>query len=178
MHSKPITTIAKHIVPKSQEDGFKDWVRGIDETCQRFVGYQGLEHIHSLGDSDMEHFCIFRFETEGNLDLWMQSEARKCWLDDERSCSASVYTARPYQSLDFWFESAERPGAVTSDSKMAIVTFLVIWPMVHYIPPLLDALVSVKWLIEPMSVAVIVVLMTYFVMPLVTRLLARWLFRK
>lgn len=177
VNNKPITVVAMHVVPKSMEEAFKSWVREIDEAARCFAGYKGVEHIHSRSSSDLEHFCIFRFDTEDHLDEWIRSEARERLLNDQRSCSTSLFTAPSFKSMDVLFEAPERANGVPAGYKRAIVTFMVIWPLVHFVPPFMNTFISAKWLVEPLSIAIIVVLMTYIAMPFLTRLLAKWLYR-
>lgn len=60
--------------------------------------------------------------------------------------------------------------------KMAILTFLVLWPLVHFIPSIImKYFVISPLLLEVLSIAIIVFLMTYVIMPVVTKLLREWL---
>ncbi len=119
-----ITTVAKHIVPTDKRADFESWVRGIDEAGRAFRGYPGMEHIHSRGLSDEEHFCVFRFDNEDNLAKWMSSDNRRQFLADERSYNAEIFTARPYSSLEFWFARPDDAGAAPSDFKMGLSNIL------------------------------------------------------
>lgn len=177
MNESPITTVAKHIVPLDKRPEFEAWVRGIDRTSRGFAGYLGMEHIHSRGSSNEEHFCVFRFDNEDNLTSWMTSDDRRRWLSDERSHSAEIFTARPYSSLEFWFARPDAVSGGPSDFKMALTTFLVIWPLVHFIAPAMSQLISSSFVAEMLTVATICALVTYVFMPIVTRLLGWWLFR-
>jgi len=60
--------------------------------------------------------------------------------------------------------------------KAAVVVFAIIFPLVHFIPPLVARFAGGPRVVqEAVSVAVIVMLMTYVFMPAATRLLHRWL---
>ena len=176
MGSRSIATVAKHIVPADQRLAFEDWVRGIDRASRGFPGYQGMEHIHSRGSSEDEHFCVFRFDTDDHLAVWMSSRERADCLKDENAFSAEIFTARPYSSLQFWFSPPGASRNAPSDFK-TVATFLVIWPLVHFIAPLMALLVSSPHMAEVLTVAVICALVTYVFMPIVTRLFGWWLFK-
>ena len=177
MTDTAITTVARHHVPVEKEVHFADWASGIDAASRRFSGYLGMDVIHSHGENDRESYCMFKFDNEANLDVWMTSNERKRWLKDPRSCSDDQADIRSFHSLGFWFASDDHPGVLPSDHKMALVTLAVIWPMVHFISPMTAKFVGIPWVAEFASVAIIVVLMTYVVMPLATRLLGAWLYR-
>jgi antibiotic biosynthesis monooxygenase (ABM) superfamily enzyme len=62
--------------------------------------------------------------------------------------------------------------------KMALLTFLGLLVPVHFIPPALQALLPQHQLLAlPVSVALMVGLMSYFITPLMTRAAAGWLYR-
>jgi antibiotic biosynthesis monooxygenase (ABM) superfamily enzyme len=83
-----------------------------------------------------------------------------------------------YHSLEFWFSPEKHQGRAPGKHKMALVTFFALWPLVHFIPQWTNRLSDVSLIGEVTSLATIVLLMTYLVMPAVTRLLSPWLFAK
>ena len=152
---------------------------GITASSKQYPGYLGTEVIRPVGSSSPEHVCIFRFDTFPNLDAWMKSDDRLAWLDRVSEFSNSEPDIRHYHSLEFWFSPEHHAGRAPAKYKMALVTLAVIWPMVHFIPRALNSVVPMPSLAaELTSVATIVLLMTYLVMPTVTRLLEPWLFRR
>lgn len=64
-----------------------------------------------------------------------------------------------------------------SRHKMALVTFLVLWPMVHFIPGLSVQLIANPFVAEGVTVLTIVLLMTYLILPVVSRAIHSWLMR-
>ena len=61
--------------------------------------------------------------------------------------------------------------------KMAFVTFLVLWPMVHFMPGLSAQLIANPFVAEGVTVLIIVLLMTYLILPVVSRAIHSWLTR-
>jgi len=56
---------------------------------------------------------------------------------------------------------------------MALVTFLALWPLVHFVPTAVARWIGLPpILLEVASLGLIVLLMTYVVMPAVTRVLS------
>lgn len=172
----PVTVIARHSVNRGKEELFDEWMRGIVNACSRFEGYLNSEVIRPIDPLD-DYVCIFRFDVFANLDRWLQSDERQRWLGRTSEFSSRAPRFEHYHSLEFWFDPGKRRGA-PSRSKMALVTFSVIWPLVHFIPRFVRSHVTAPALLtEVVSVATIVVLMTWVVMPAVTRLLEAWLWR-
>ena len=69
-----------------------------------------------------------------------------------------------------------RPCGQPKRYKLALLTFVGLLAPVYFVPPLLTATIAgPRLLAVSAAVAVIVLLMTYVVMPLLKRLTARWL---
>ena len=63
--------------------------------------------------------------------------------------------------------------------KLALLTFVGLLAPVYFIPPMLASMVNApRPLIVSAAVAVIVLLMTYVIMPLLTHIAASWLIEK
>lgn len=176
--SQPVTVLVRHVVGPGQLEAFRRWVSGISSACSEFEGYLGTEVIRPVGaatgfdgdDGEREWVVIFRFDSYANLQRWVDSPERHGWLDRGRDF-ASAEAVLEHHSLEFWFAPAGT-SALPARYKMAVVTFLVIWPLVHFLPPAVgQALGDRGLLVEVISVATIVLLMTYVLMPLVNRLL-------
>ena len=69
-----------------------------------------------------------------------------------------------------------RPCSQPKRHKLALLTFVGLLAPVYFVPPVLTASISgPRLLAVSAAVAVIVVLMTYVIMPVLKRLTARWL---
>lgn len=171
----PITVLARHRITPGKEKAFEDWSHGVAAACRDFSGYLGTEVIRPATSKDNELVSIFRFDTYEHLETWMDSTERASWLD--RTSAFSHKQPRvEHHSLELWFSPRSEVAKGPPRYKMAAVTFAAIWPLVHFVPPgVAWALGSPPVLIEVTAVAAIVLLMTYVVMPLATRLVAPWL---
>jgi antibiotic biosynthesis monooxygenase (ABM) superfamily enzyme len=167
--SKPVTVIARHRVKPGQDAAFQTWIAGITEECERFEGYLGTEVIH---DED-EWVSIFRFEKLGQLESWMCSDVRARWLDRVDEFAAGRPEVRSYDGIGLLFPQAGTEPPPTW--KMAVVTFLVIWPLVHFVPKLTNNLSEVPWIQEGIGVFAVVLLASYAGLPLASRALRFWL---
>ncbi|RZM31207.1 MAG: hypothetical protein EOP67_34210 [Sphingomonas sp.] len=74
---------------------------------------------------------------------------------------------------------AECEEAAAPKWKMAIITSVVIYPLLFLMPALLSLVIgdAPKWLASLLNVAVTIPLMTWILIPGITRLLAGWLYR-
>lgn len=167
--SKPVTVIARHRVKPGHDAAFQTWIAGITEECQSFDGYLGTEVVR---DED-EWVSIFRFEELKQLESWMCSDVRAEWLERVDEFAAARPEVRSYDGIGLLFPQAGSEAPPTW--KMAIVTFLVIWPLVHWVPMLTNHLSNVPLIQEAVGVFAVVLLASYAGLPLATRALRFWL---
>ena len=172
-----ITTVARHVVLPEREAEFRAWARDIDADCRAFTGYLGKELVRSHGDVNPVFFSVFRFDNTRNLERWLNSEKRRRRLADPRSFFTGVSEVKSYEGVAFWLQPRGAATPVPSTARLSLLTFLTIWPMVHWIAPLVSGFVTTAWLSEMITVGVIVVLMSYVCMPLFDRFLSKWLYR-
>lgn len=174
--SQPVTVLAHHTVRPGDEAAFQRWMQGISAASRRFPGYLGTEVIRPCEPGENVFVSIFRFDTYPHLDAWIGSEERKAWLEQTHQFTDEAPRLN-YHSLEFLFSPEEHQGRAPTKWKMALATFCVIWPLVHFVPRAIQgAFAGPPLALEALSVGTIVLLMTYAVMPTVTRTFARWLF--
>ncbi|MGR6873783.1 hypothetical protein ACU6U9_16045 [Pseudomonas sp. HK3] len=170
----PVTVIAKHDVTFGKESEFKTWMSEIGQCCKLFPGYLGTELIRPTDTNSNTHVCIFRFDNFENLENWMNSDKRKELLTQTSHFSESESAYEHYHSLEFWFDKNVKTPA---RSKMALITFLAIWSLVHFLGPIIaHTLPAPFWIQEMITIGLIVILMTFVIMPIVIKVFSRWLF--
>lgn len=76
------------------------------------------------------------------------------------------------------YEDKTKPGAPRPPKwKSAVLVFVAIYPMILFLPGLLEPIMKIfpAWLGRLFSLMIAVVLMTWIVMPVLTRLFEKWL---
>ncbi len=139
-------------------------------------GVLGATMIVPPPGSDSREFGILRtFASEEERDAFYASPSFKAW---EAKCEPlterNSWTHRPLHGLEAWFRSPQTPPPKW---KMAVATFLGVFPVATLLGMTLGrALVSWHFLLAgAIFNACVVALLTWVVMPLVTRLLHGWL---
>jgi hypothetical protein len=174
--SGPLTVVVSWKVKPGKEAAFEEWHRGISAAALTFPGHLGVTVIRP-SQTTGEHIVIFKFDTLEHLAAWQESALRREWL--ARAGSLQIQKPR-YQTgygLEFWFASpkgAQHPPRW----KMALITVLAIYPTVNLVNISLKPLIGglSPWLAGLVAIPIIVLLMTYVVMPFMTRVFAGWLF--
>ncbi|MGB0747553.1 MAG: antibiotic biosynthesis monooxygenase [Magnetospiraceae bacterium] len=175
----PVTvSVARKVLPGKEKE-YEDWIKGISAASAHYTGHLGLDILRPSAATGHEYVLIYRFDTYKHARLWEESEDRKVWIDKLDHITKGEGTYTKVTGLEFWFDLPEVPTAAKpSQHKMAltlvVVVFSLILPLQYFLGPLLgDIPLAIKVFI---IVVIQVLLMTYIVMPRVTRLLKNWLF--
>jgi antibiotic biosynthesis monooxygenase (ABM) superfamily enzyme len=165
MKKQTVTSIVHHHIKKDKIDDFHLWLKSVKEESLKFDGYIDSKLIESLG-SENEVISIFRFENKKFLESWLNSEVHKKLLTQLRLIVNKETRIKSYSGLEFWFDRTPE-----ARMKNSILTFIGLLPLVLYIPPLIAKYTAMDgfWL-NTISTALIVLLMTYIVMPFVMKI--------
>jgi antibiotic biosynthesis monooxygenase (ABM) superfamily enzyme len=150
----------------------------------RFEGHMGVNIIRPSDASNPEYIVIVRFNTYQNLAKWENSETQRIWFEKGKDLWEVEPRIAKQTGLEFWFtpfyRNAQAPAMQPPRYKMAIVTGVVIFALFITLLPLIqNATARLPFLVGVViTIVVMVVLMTYVIMPAVTWLLRPWLSKK
>ena len=189
-HSKPVTVIVKRIAKKDKIKEFEEWLSGISKEVSKQEGSMGIDIIRptNYNKSKLEYVVIFRFNNYASLTKWEKSPIRDEWLQKGRKLVEADPDVQKLTGLEFWFtpyfkdeSSPMIPLNPPPRYKMVIVTIPVISillmtlvPQIHILTEMLSIPFPVRLVI---ALTITVLLMTYVIMPLLTKLLKSWLFK-
>ena len=167
--------VARRVLP-GREAEYERLLRVLHQQVHGTQGYLGTEVVHN--SAEHEYVSIVRFDSLANLRAWEASGQRERWQVDLDGIVAGEATVRHAQGLEFWFESRQPSVRAPSRHKMALVLVVVVAPLSMVLVPLMTRLVGhePRFIRVTIGAIVQVVLLTYVIMPRVTRLLAFWLF--
>ncbi len=175
----PVTAVASRRVRAGREREFEEWVSGIFAAANKFPGYLGSEVFRPSGPGDDEYKIVFRFDHESNLHAWETSQERRRWLKRVRPLLKEEEKVRVLTGLETWFALPMKPAEPPPPRyKMALVTWMAVFPLITTIFLLLGPVLNqLPFLLRSLVLTVIMVsLMTYVVMPRMTRLFSFWLY--
>ncbi|MEI6209872.1 MAG: antibiotic biosynthesis monooxygenase [Desulfuromonadales bacterium] len=172
----PLTVAATWKVKPGKESEFEEWHRGISASATAFPGHLGVS-VMRPGNSSGEYVVIFKFDTYEHLASWQESEVRRKWLQKAIQFKSEETRYQTGYGIEFWFTSPREP-VPPPRWKMAVVTMLAIYPVVNLMNIVLKPVIGglSPWVGGLIATPVTILLMTYMVMPGMTRLLSRWLF--
>ena len=158
------------------EAAYEALIRAMFADASHFAGYQSTQLIPPETPQG-EYQIIQKFATADDLERWNNSEERATWLERLSLVAEGDPEYRLLSGLDVWFAPSEIP--VTKPParwRMTLVSWMGIFPTVAllltFVSPLLTPLpFLVRTAIFTMLVAV---LMSYVVMPRLTKWMAWW----
>lgn len=175
-----VTVVISQLVKSGCEDAYEAWVKDIVSVARTYTGHLGTNVIRPQPGVRPEYVIIFRFDNYENLNRWMESRDRKYWLNQGKSLVQSDPYVQQLNGLEAWFSIPGQPLKTPPRYKTALLTWAVVYVLINllntFLTPLFRGLSPL--IISLIVSGIMVVLLTYVVMPRVSRLFNRWLYAK
>lgn len=175
----PVTvSISRRVIPGFEAE-YETWLHGITRAASDFPGHMGVNILRPSGKTDGRYVLIYRFDSWAHCEAWERSDTRKHWTSQLAGIVEGQAETRRVTGLEAWFDLPEVPAAKHAPQwKMAVVlivvVFAIVLPLQLTILPLTTA--WPHWSRTLLIAVIQVLLMTYLVMPRVTKVLKGWLF--
>lgn len=178
-HDPPVTVSIIRRVKPGCEKAFEEYLSGITAAAMTFEGHLGATIIRPSNPAVPEYRVIIKFDRRSNLKKWEKSECRRQWLAREKSLIVDSPIVEVLTGLETWFTLTTTKEIIPPPRyKMATITFIALFPVIkivnYFFKPLLFFLPTL--LQDLLALGLTVLLMTYLVMPRMTRLFAFWLY--
>jgi antibiotic biosynthesis monooxygenase (ABM) superfamily enzyme len=174
----PVAMVFTHRIAKDKEETYLAWRRKAIDAQTHYPGYLATEFFKPHGTFQNEWVDIVRYDNVDHLNHWMESKERQALLKELDPIVESMH-AHPVTGLEGWFALNRGPGATVSGPprwKQVLAVMFALYPTVMVLR-LLDPLWRNLSLAEAMLIGNLlsVSLLTYLVMPRVSRFLSFWL---
>jgi antibiotic biosynthesis monooxygenase (ABM) superfamily enzyme len=171
-----VTVINRRIKPGKEED-YGDWVKRLLSALRTFPGNRGITFITPDESDPNTQYVIYRFVDRASSDEWEKSGERRKLVEEVQNYATQQYNTA--SGMETWFKLPNiRNVSAPPKWKMALVALsgvFMISLITRYI--LGTFLVSLPLPVSVLIVSAIVVVgLTWVVMPNATRLLKRWLY--
>jgi antibiotic biosynthesis monooxygenase (ABM) superfamily enzyme len=177
--SGPVTTTVTRRVKPGHELFYEQFLKGIIAAAREFPGHLGVEVFRPESATAGEYRIVYRFDSAEHLRRWLDSDVHAAWVERAEPHVIGPMRTEFVTGLESWFTLPASPGTPPPPPyKMALVTWLTIFPLITGLVVVLGPLIEGLPLVPRLGVttAVAVPLMTWVVMPRVTRLLRGWLY--
>ncbi|MER6111402.1 antibiotic biosynthesis monooxygenase [Streptomyces hirsutus] len=172
-----VTVVYTWEVTPGGEAEFEQWAHGVEAEAAAFTGHRGVTWLRPEDDSHRYH-AVVRFADTESLDRWMTSPQRAAWQARVKPYGRPAHPKLTTTGLETWFNIPNGAARPPARWKMSLVTILAVYPFAL----LYDGLFAEFFHTWPLAARTLVFpivlapLLTYAVMPLMSRLLRRWLY--
>ena len=178
--SEPVTVLVTRRVRPGQEQAFTAWLRELADVARQYPGHQGVTVIPPpAGADDREYVIVFRFDSQAHLRVWQESHERRAMLARSESMADTPPVERELTGMETWFAV---PGGLVRQLpaawKMWLLSSVAIYPLITLLSVVLGPLLGNVPLAVRFAVTtpILGALMTWLVMPRLSRLVAGWLY--
>ncbi|MBD2179059.1 antibiotic biosynthesis monooxygenase [Pseudanabaena sp. FACHB-1998] len=180
-HSDPITLVISEVVEPNLIEEYEDWTKGINQSAQQFAGFIGVEIIRPRDHQYPEYVVIVKFDNYDHCKTWLTSSVYQQWMRRSKEFIARRSLQHQSSGLELWFTLPQnslpappQPAyykqvivGVIAVYPLILLANLVVAPFLQGLPPLISLLISVIF---------VSTLLTYPVMPYLTKILNFWLY--
>jgi antibiotic biosynthesis monooxygenase (ABM) superfamily enzyme len=174
----PVTVVARRRVRAGREAEYEAWLTRLQEAARDLPGYLGAE-VQRPGPGTRDYVSVFRFDMLENLEAFEVSDLRRDAMAEVAPLSEADAVWDRTTGFEVWFDPPA--GTVVAQPvrwRMASMLVVVIFALVLTIGTLVGWLVP-SWpypLRLLVTIAVEVALLTYVIMPPLTRAMSWWIY--
>jgi|SRR5918996_206437 antibiotic biosynthesis monooxygenase (ABM) superfamily enzyme len=180
-HQNEVTSVICRNIKAGHEKDYDDWLRRYLTFERNAPGYLGTTILLPGGTSSNLRYIIDRFSNKASMEAWKNSAESRNLLEEANNYSTLHYETST--GLETWFmlpnlKTLSQPPP-PSKWKMAIVVFVAAYIISSVSRSILNPFIG-QWptlAIAVIYTAILVVSLTYFAMPIMSRLLQHWLYQ-
>jgi len=177
--SETVTVVVRRRVKPGAEADFERAMREFIGFALAFPGNRGIDIVRPQPGGTRDYTVVDRFADWSARRAFKESPDYRAWMRRLRELSEQEPYIEEHDGLGGWFTPPEAPRpSPPAQIKMALVTFLGVYPLTSTLPPLGNWLLP-TWhplLSNVLVTGTIVAALTWVIMPVLTRVFARWLF--
>jgi antibiotic biosynthesis monooxygenase (ABM) superfamily enzyme len=170
-----IAVITRNIKPGREKD-YDDWLRRYMILENKVPGYLGTTIIAPGGNTSSVRYIINRFSDKVSMGTWESSAEALKLIEEANNYSTIHYTSAT--GLETWFSVPDLKTIVPPPKwKMAIVAFIGAFCISSIARYIVGLYFGLSPLLTNVLMNIILVLgLTYLMMPILSKLLRRWLY--
>jgi hypothetical protein len=182
-HADAVAVVITRRVKPGRQAEYEGWLQQFQAEARGLNGYLGVTTQRPAAGAPLDYVSVLRFNSLASLQAFERSELRARQLEKVRDFVEGDAAWRRLTGLEFWFTPP--PGTVVpqrSRPRMALVMIAVVFGLVLGLGSLVNLAFAQLPFATPYAVRLLVtitievLLMTYWLMPLVTRRLAAWIY--
>lgn len=180
MSNEPVTVVVTRKVREGKTQEYEAWLERLIQQASLLPGYLGMTlHRPDPKATSLEYTSVFRFDSIEHLRAFERSDLRRTAMAEVIPLVEGDATWKELTGLELWFTPP--PELVIPQPtrwKMVLILIVVVYLMVLSIGQLVALVfgslpMQLRLLI---TIALEVTLLTYVLMPRITRAFARWIY--
>jgi hypothetical protein len=174
----PVTIDVIQKIKPGCETEFEQVLANLTEAAKAFEGHLGANIFRPSDHANPEYRIVFKFDHLSHLRQWEESAVRRKLLERAKRLTVGDSKWQTLTGLETWFTLSTQQAIVPPPRyKMLIVTCIAAFPTINIINALLQPLKPLPPLFRTLiATVVLLTLMTYVIMPRMTKLFAGWLY--
>ena len=126
----PVSAVISTRVLPGKEAEYRVWERKIAAAQSKAPGLQGYRFEPPVPGIQEDYVAILRFDTEANLQAWLDSPERKKLVDEAAPLTEEFHARIASAGFEQWFRDAAPAGANLPVWKMDMLVLLMLYPIV------------------------------------------------
>jgi antibiotic biosynthesis monooxygenase (ABM) superfamily enzyme len=175
----PVSAVISSRVRPGQEGAFRAWEQRIATAQAQSPGFQGYRFEPPIPGVQDDWLAILRFDTESNLQAWLDSPGRKKLLKEAAPFLEEFHARVVRTGFEQWFPTAAN-GISAPAWKQNMIVLLLLYPVVFLFgvwvqTPILMKKVGLPFWLALFIGNVVSVLLLNWLVPWVSRGFSWWL---
>ena len=126
----PVSAVISSRIRPGQEAAFRAWEQRIAAAQAKSPGFQGYRFEPPIPGVQEDWLAILRFDTERNLQTWLDSPERKKLLEETAPFLEEFHARVVRTGFEQWFPSAAAGTSAPAAWKMNMLVLLLLYPIV------------------------------------------------
>jgi antibiotic biosynthesis monooxygenase (ABM) superfamily enzyme len=181
--SAPVSAVISTRVKPGKEVEYRAWERKITAAQSRAPGLQGYRFEPAVPGVQEDHVAILRFDSEENLNAWLESPERRKLVEEAEPLTEEFHTRTVRAGFEQWFREVGDGAAPLPVWKMDMLVLLMLYPIVFLFgvfvaTPLFTNKFALPFAISLFLGNIVSVALTGFLVPWVANYFGWWLHPK
>jgi antibiotic biosynthesis monooxygenase (ABM) superfamily enzyme len=178
--SAPVSAVISTRVKPGKEVEYRAWERKIAAAQSRAPGLQGYRFEPAVPGVQEDHVAILRFDSEENLNAWLESPERRKLVEEAEPLTEEFHTRTVRAGFEQWFREVGDGAAPLPVWKMDMLVLLLLYPIVFLFGVFVATPLFTNKLALPFSISlflgnIVSVGLTGFLVPWVANHFGWWL---
>jgi uncharacterized protein len=177
----PVSAVISTRVKPGKEAEYLKWEQKVAAAQSKAAGLQGYRFEPAVPGVQEDFIAILRFDSESNLQAWLESPQRRQLIEEAAPLTAEFHTRMAQSGFEQWFRNATPEGAPPPAAwKMNMIVLLTLYPVVFLWGLLVGTPILTRALKLDFPVALFIgnafsVILTSYLVPWTANRLGWWL---